>query len=174
MAAIYDPSRSPNKVTAQINHYVDWVMNLECTKKVNRDKWTLDTVLSLGDAKICKTCDKNRETLLNSQIPKWIHEYSYNGVVRRGVTEYRDLPGKIKTVCGSYAVKTIDYITDWTPDNFYEYGKKLYMREILTIPEIVDLGITNAINERNIDYLTTVVTDLKYELSDIKDRLFTD
>jgi len=171
MTDIYDITRSPEEVTNQIKNYIEYTMNLECKKKVNKDKSTLDTVLSPGDVEICATCSKKRETLMNGLIQKWIREYSYNGVIRRGVTEYRNLPEKIKTVCGSYAVKTIDYVKDWTPTNFYEYGKKLYMREILTTPEIVDLGITNAINERNIDYLTNIVTSLTLELSDMKHEI---
>jgi hypothetical protein len=100
---------------------------------------------------ICATCYKNREKLLYQLIPQYKEEYDYTGVIRRGKTEYRELPYHIKCFIQGIAMNNVK-LSSWTPQELYVYGRKFYMREI-EMSEVDDLKISNAINERNIEYL---------------------
>jgi hypothetical protein len=54
-------------------------------------------------------------------------------------------------MCQNIAMNNVKK-TEWGLDDTYEYGRKFYMREIEQ-SEVIDLRISNAINERNIEYL---------------------
>ncbi len=54
-------------------------------------------------------------------------------------------------MCQKIVMKNVKK-TEWEVDDMYEYGRKFYMREIEQ-SEVIDLRISNAINERNIEYL---------------------
>jgi hypothetical protein len=145
----YNPNHEPTDINELIMQYIDYTMNEECEE----DEWTLKKILSWErfGSTICETCHNNREKLLYQLIRQWQSEYDYNGVIRRGVTEYRELPYEIKWMCQNIAMNNVKK-TEWGLDDTYEYGRKFYMREIEQ-SEVIDLRISNAINERNIEYL---------------------
>jgi hypothetical protein len=148
----YNPKHEPSTINELILEHIDFVMYDECEKS-EEDNWTLANILSwerFGNT-ICYTCHNNREKLLNQLIREWQSEYDYIGVIRRGVTEYKELPYKIKSMCERIAMNNVKK-TEWGLDDMYEYGRKFYMREIEQ-SEVIDLRISNAINERNIEYL---------------------
>jgi hypothetical protein len=146
----YTPNYNPTTINKQILEYIDLTMHEKC--KVG-DVWTIERILSwerFGNT-ICETCDNNREHLLYQLIQKWKHEYDYDGVIMRGVTKYNELPYAIKRLCESIAMNNVAK-TEWGLDSLYEYGEKFYMRTI-DQSEVINLRISNAINERNIEYL---------------------
>lgn len=151
----YNPEHEPTDINELILQHIDYVMHEECEKKdtSEEDTWTLKKILSWErfGMTICATCYTNREKLLYQLIPQYKQEYDYTGVVRRGVTEYKELPYEIKYFCQTMAVNNVKQDT-WTPITLYEYGRKFYMRQI-EMTEVDDLKISNAINERNIEYL---------------------
>ena len=151
----YNPDHEPTDINELILQHIDYVMDEECEKKdtPEADNWTLKKILSWErfGSTICYTCHENREKLLHQLIRKWQCEYDYTGVIRRGETEYRELPYKIKSFCQRIAIDNVKQDT-WTPNKLYEYGRKFYMREI-KMSELDDLRISNVINERNIEYL---------------------
>lgn len=153
----YNPKHQPSAINELILQYIDYTMNEECEKS-DGDNWTLAKILSWErfGSTICETCSKNREKLLNQLIQKWKSEYDYIGVIRRGVTEYKELPYKIKWMCQKIAMNNVKK-TEWGLDDTYEYGRKFYMREI-DQSEVIDLTISNVINERNIEYLINQFT----------------
>lgn len=148
----YNPKHQPTDINELILEHIDFVMYEECEKEP-KDNWTLERILSWErfGSTICATCYENREQLLYRLIRQWKSEYDYTGVIRRGVTEYRELPYKIKYFCQNIAMKNVK-LDVWTPNDDYEYGRKFYMREI-AMSEVDDLKISNTINERNIEYL---------------------
>ena len=148
----YNPNHEPTDVNERIKEYIDYVMHEECETKT--DEWTLKKILSWErfGMTICWKCHENREKLLYQLIRQWQDEYDYTGVIRRGVTEYRELPHKIKWLCQNIAMDDIADKREWDFNDLYEYGRKYYMREIKQ-SEVIDLKISNAINERNIEYL---------------------
>ena len=148
----YNPNHEPTDINELILQYIDYTMNEECEKSVG-DNWTLKKILSWErfGTTICDTCHNHREKLLNQLIREWQSEYDYTGVIRRGVTDYKELPYKIKWMCERIAMNNLKK-TEWGLDDTYEYGRKFYMREIEQ-SEVIDLRISNAINERNIEYL---------------------
>ena len=152
----YNPEHEPTEINELILHHIDDVMHEECKKNgtPEADIWTLKRILSWErfGSTICHTCDTNREKLLYQLIQKWKGEYDYTGVIRRGVTEYRELPYEIKYFCQRIAMENVLIKDVWTPSTLYEYGRKFYMREI-KMSEVDDLKISNVINERNIEYL---------------------
>jgi hypothetical protein len=147
----YNPNNEPTDINEQILFYIDDVMHDEC--ETDKDIWTLTKILSceLFGMTICRTCHKNREKLVCQLISKWKDEYDYPGVIRRGLTKYRELPYEIKRVCQEFAMNNIK-LKEWTPNDIYEYGRKFCTREIEQ-SEVIDLKISNAFNERNIEYL---------------------
>lgn len=152
----YNHHYEPTAINELILEHIDFVMHEECEKKgtTQEDSWNIEIILSQERfGTICATCTKNREKLL-LLIPKWQSEYDYDGVIRRGTTEYRELPYKIKYFCERIAM---DYVqrSVWTPYDLYYYGRNFYMKYMgeTDITEIIDLKISNAINERNIEYL---------------------
>jgi len=151
----YNPEHEPTYINELILQHIDYVMHEECEKKdtPHADNWTLRNILSWErfGSTICKRCYENREELLYRLIQKWKSEYNYTGIVRRGVTEYRELPYEIKMFCQTIAMKHVK-LPVWTQVDVYEYGRKFYMREI-KMSELDDLRISNVINERNIEYL---------------------
>jgi hypothetical protein len=151
----YNPDHEPTDINELILQHIDYVMHEECEKKDTsvEDTWTLKKILSWErfGSTICRTCDANREKLLYQLIQKWKDEYDYTGVIRRGETEYRELPYEIKYFCQRIAIDNVKQDT-WTPMSLYEYGRKFYMGEI-KMSEVDDLKISNVINERNIEYL---------------------
>ena len=148
----YNPNHEPSDINEKIIEYIDDVMHEECEQPQD-DEWTLKNILSWErfGMTICRTCYENREKLLYQLIRQWQDEYDYTGVIRRGVTEYRELPYEIKDMCQRIAVDNVKK-TEWGVDDLYEYGRKFYVREIEQ-SEVVDLTISNSINERNIEYL---------------------
>lgn len=151
----YNPEHEPSDVNEMILGYIDFVMDEECEKKgtPEADNWTLKKILSCErfGMTICKRCFENREKLLYQLIAQYKQEYDYTGVIRRGITEYRELPYEIKRFCQGIAMNHVR-LPVWTQTDVYEYGRKFYMREIEQ-SELVDLRISNTINERNIEYL---------------------
>ena len=61
---------------------------------------------------------------------------------------------KIKYFCERIAMDHVQRSV-WTPYDLYYYGQNFYMKYMgeTDITEIIDLKISNAINERNIEYL---------------------
>jgi len=147
----YNPDHEPTDINELILQHIDYVMHEECETKA--DEWTLKKILSWEryGMTICATCYTNREKLLYELIRKWKSEYMYKGVIRRGITEYRELPYNIKSLCQKIAINNVNQDT-WTPITLYEYGRKFYMRQI-KMTEVDDLTISNAINEINVEYL---------------------
>ncbi len=147
----YNPNHEPTAINEKIMLYIDNVMHEECTTQ--KDEWTLKKILSWErfGMTICERCYENRETLLYRHIREWQDEYVYTGVIRRGVTEYRELPREIKHLCVNIAINNVKK-SEWGLEDLYEYGRKFYMREIEQ-SEVIDLTISNTINERNIEYL---------------------
>lgn len=151
----YNPDHEPTDINELILKHIDYVMDEECEKKdtSEEDTWTLKKILSWErfGMTICATCYTNREKLLYELIRKWQSEYRYNGVIRRGITEYRELPYDIKSLCQKIAMNNVR-LSVWTPDDMYEHGRKFYMREV-RLTQVDDLTISNAINEINVEYL---------------------
>lgn len=152
----YNPDHEPTDINELILHHIDNVMDEECEKKdtPEADTWTIKRILSWErfGSSICATCDKNKDLMIYMLMPEWKCNYDYIGVIQRGVTEYRELPYKIKYFCQRIAMNNVKLDEAWTPNSLYEYGRKFYMREI-EMSELDDLKISNIINERNIEYL---------------------
>jgi hypothetical protein len=166
----YNPKYEPTAINELILEHIDFVMHEECETK--QDVWTLEKILSWErfGSTICERCHENREKLLYRLIRKWQDEYDYKGVIRRGVTEYRELPYNIKSLCQRIAMDTVK-LREWDLNDLYEYGRQIYMREIKQ-SEVIDLTISNTINERNIEYLIDRFD--KFEQQCITKKMITD
>jgi len=88
----YNPDHEPTDINELILQHIDYVMHEECETK--KDEWTLKKILSWERfvMTICATCHKNRDKLIYQLIPQYKQEYDYTGVIRRGITEYKELP----------------------------------------------------------------------------------
>lgn len=139
----YDHTREPTYITEQIFDYIDDVMCNGC-------EWTFEKILSQDtfESTICKTCKENRKNLLDIHINYWQLEYDYDGIITRGVTPYKELPRVLKMQCQAIALEQ----AEMKYEDIYDYTQEVYERKC-NQSEVVDLKISNAINERNIRYL---------------------